>query len=126
MTRAPNHNAAPDTARRCLAHHRAALHHDRHARVTEHALAHWARAHNLPFVTACRSQHPLAKQLRAHLHHATRTRRRRDQLLPTLAATPATSIQAVRAKLAVARRFVDDTPAATLLHSLARDLRHLR
>ncbi|UPT63441.1 MAG: hypothetical protein M0D54_02430 [Hyphomonadaceae bacterium JAD_PAG50586_4] len=126
MTRDSN-DAALRLALRALTLHRAALHHDRHARVTEHALAHWARAHNLPFVTACRSQHPLAKQLRAHLRTATRTRRRRDQLLPTLAATPATSIQAARAKLCVARLFIDDdTPAATLLHSLARDLRHLR
>ena len=127
MTGAPTHDAALHCALRCLTCHRAARHHDRHARGTEHALAHWARAHNLPFVTACRSAHPLAKDLRAHLHAATRTRRQRDRLLPTLAATPASTARAARAKLLVAHCFLDaDTPAAALLHSLARDLRRLR
>lgn len=124
MTRAPP-DPALHLALRALACHRAALHHDRHARVAEQALALRARAHALRFITATRAAHPLAKHLRHHLRDATRARRQRDRLLPALATARAASLTGMRAKLSVARRFVDDTPAAALLHSLARDLRRL-
>ena len=126
MTGAPRPGTALHLARRCLAHHRAALRHDDHARAAEVALAHWARARAISLSRATRSQHPLAQELRQLLRSAARARRIRDRLVTALAAARATSLPAARAKLCVARLFVDDTHAATLLHSLARDLRRLR
>lgn len=120
----------PDTALhlalRCLTLHRAACRHDHHARAAETALAHWARACALPFITATRSAHPRARELRHHLRAAARARRRRDRLVTALTTARAASLHAARAKLCVARLFIDNTPAATLLASLARDLRRLR
>ncbi|ANP45996.1 hypothetical protein [Candidatus Viadribacter manganicus] len=122
----PPPDAALHLALRALAHHRAARHHDHHSRATEVALAHWARARAISLSRATRSQHPLAQELRQHLRTAVRARRQRDRLLPALAAARAASLHAARAKLCVARLFVDNTRAATLLASLARDLRRLR
>ena len=125
MTRDSN-DAALHLALRTLTCHRAALHHDRRARVAEVALAHWARTHNLRLLPAARSQHPHAKALRAQRDHATRARRHRDRFQTRLAATRATDMRAIRANLAMARRLVDDPRANALLDSLARDLRRTR
>lgn len=120
MTR---NDAAFRLALRIFAFHGAALRHDCHARVAETALAHWANTHALSLTRATRSPHADAKALRRHLRAGRQLRRRRDCLLPTLAATAAVSRLAQRAKLAVACRFVDDPRAVALLDSLARDLR---
>lgn len=120
----PGGDDALKLALRCLTHYRAALRHDRRARRTETTLARWARAHKLSLVRATRTRHPLAQELHQHLRAAARARRQRDRLLPALAATPATTPTGFRAKLRVALIFVDPgTPAATLLDSLAHDLR---
>lgn len=129
MTTPPS-DTAPDTAHRialhCLALHRAALTHDRRARDAETALADWARAHALSLTAAYHTRHAHAAALRTHLRAAVRARHRRNQLLAPLAATRATTLIGLRAKLRAALCFIDDTPVAALLHSFARDLRRLR
>lgn len=106
----------------CFALHCAVLRRDRNVRETERALALWARGHAISLRVATRSAHPLARQLRAHLRQAARTRRKRDQFQIRLAATRATDTRAFRAKLMIALT-LDAPAAAPLLRSALRDLR---
>lgn len=109
-------------ALRCVTLHREVLRHDRNVRKAEQALALWARGHTISLRAATRSAHPLARQLRAHLRQAARTRRKRDQFQMRFAATRATDKRAIRAKLMIALT-LDAPAAAPLLRSAVRDLR---